>query len=80
MVGPLLEMNEKPVVESSTQILNFDGDFNAHNDGEVTCKQTSKTGLHVLSPYPCPSPSLSKFIIVSMVTDHLMDRLFVRQC
>ena len=30
--------------------------------------------LHVPSPSPCSSPSPSKFIIVSMETDRLMDR------
>ena len=34
-----------------------------------------KACLHVPSTFPCPSPSPSKFIIVSMETDRLMDRM-----
>ena len=41
----------------------------------LTKMVTFKARLHVPSKYPCPSKSPSKFVIVSMVTDHLMDRL-----
>ena len=34
-----------------------------------------KACLHVPSTFACPSPSPSKFIIVSMETDRLMDRM-----
>ena len=34
-----------------------------------------KACLHVPSTFPCQSPSPSKFIIVSMETDRLMDRM-----
>ena len=45
------------------------------NSGSAT--GTLKVCLHVPSPCPCPSPSLcpSKFIIVSMEMDRLMDRM-----
>ena len=51
-------------------MLNFDCD--GHGD---MCKQTLKACLHVPSPCPCTSMSPSNFIIVSMETDRLMDRM-----